>query len=715
MAVSMIFYPSPPGNASISPARWLFLAMLLAFLPAALLAQPAVTDVRASQRADGSGLVDIHYNLSGADGPMMVSVFASPDNGQTWNVTPAPQHLSGAAGSGIVNGVDHHIVWDAWTDRPGAFWPQAQVEIVASSGGGDELTITLPGGVPLVLAGIPAGAFVMGSPPGERGRSSSEGPQTHVTISQGFYMGKHEVTQAQWQALMGSNPSDFQGANRPVEMVSWDDAQDFIAALNLHIATTAQGPAAMRLPTEAEWEYAARARTATRFHFGDSLSVGDSCEDDGIRSQYMWYCGNSGGQTHPVGQKLPNAFGLHDMHGNVNEWVQDWYDTYPGGSVTDPTGPPSGSDRVVRGGGWDNLGHARICRSAQRNAQAPWTWYDGFGFRLASGQEVAGQVVSRRSPAFHLDTRVDTCDRATVITGNGAYSFNTTGASGTDPCGSGIPTVWYRFTAPAAGTVSADLCTATSFDTYLTVFAGAACPTGCSERVVWNDDSCGLQSRVAFNAVAGQTYHFAVSGLLSYHFGPGVFTFAFTPTEPVEGDTCDTATVVTENGAYPFDTTGASGSDPCRVERPTVWYRFTAPSNGEVSADLCGSSFDTWLTVFQGDECPTCGDRLEEDNASCAVGRITFPASAGQTYWFAASGWGSGDFGPGVFNFTFTPESAIFGDINGDGVVNVADVTTLANLIAAGSAPPVEAGDINGDGEVNWWDVAALAESIANE
>jgi formylglycine-generating enzyme required for sulfatase activity len=276
---------------------------------------------------------------------------------------------------------------------------QALAELIADGSaeapGPQEITINLPGDVPLVMVCIPAGSFVMGSPEEERGRLSNEGPQTSVTISQGFYLGKYEVTQAQWLAVMGSwpgaTPSDVwgEGPNYPAYYVNWNDAHNFITTLNSHISSTGQGPTTMRLPTEAEWEFATRAGTATRFSFGDSLSVGDECEDDGIRSQHMWYCGNNpefgqpGFGTKVVGQKLPNAFGLHDVHGNVLEWCLDWYHpTLVGGSVTDPTGPASGTARVIRGGNLFEV--AAGCRSAIRFIGDPLARGAPLGFRLAA-------------------------------------------------------------------------------------------------------------------------------------------------------------------------------------------------------------------------------------------------------------------------------------------------------------------------------------------
>ena len=209
---------------------------------------------------------------------------------------------------------------------------------------------------------VPAGEFLMGSESEEAG--SDEQPLTRVRISRGFYLGKHEVTQAEWQAVMGRNPSAFDecGPDCPVENVSWEDVQEFIRKLN-----AAVGEERYRLPTEAEWEYAARAGTS-----GDRYS-----EDlDAI----AWYDGNSGGRTHPVGRKAPNAWGLHDMLGNVWEWPQDRFGGYPGGAVTDPRGPAAGSQRVARGGCWFH--GARSGRAADRFDMSPGFRYGIFGFRL---------------------------------------------------------------------------------------------------------------------------------------------------------------------------------------------------------------------------------------------------------------------------------------------------------------------------------------------
>ena len=207
---------------------------------------------------------------------------------------------------------------------------------------------------------IPAGTFIMG-----------EGGQAHeVTLTEPFQMGVHEVTQAQYEQVMGSNPSGFKGADNPVEGVTWDDAVEFCRRLSELPAEKKAGNV-YRLPTEAEWEYACRAGTTTKYSFGDDESeLGDTA----------WYAENSGGKTHPVGSKLPNAWGLYDMHGNVYEWCQDWYGDYPSGSVTDPSGATSSSGRVDRGGGW--FDSADYCRSAYRYGILPsYRNYD-LGFRV---------------------------------------------------------------------------------------------------------------------------------------------------------------------------------------------------------------------------------------------------------------------------------------------------------------------------------------------
>jgi formylglycine-generating enzyme required for sulfatase activity len=229
---------------------------------------------------------------------------------------------------------------------------------------------------------VPAGSFTMGWNQGQE----DERPEHVVTFSQPFYLGKYEVTQAQWTAVMGTNPSYFKGDNRPVEQVSWNDVQEFLRRLN---ATTSGG---YRLPTEAEWEYACRAGQADDSVLDlDTVAwFGDNSGDRPVHSDELWRDDEQGygmrilannGRTHSVGKKKPNAWGLYDMHGNVWELCQDWYAPYSGESQTDPTGPPMGPGRVSRGGCW--LLTARYCRSMIRNWQRSDAAFNTLGLRLA--------------------------------------------------------------------------------------------------------------------------------------------------------------------------------------------------------------------------------------------------------------------------------------------------------------------------------------------
>lgn len=236
-----------------------------------------------------------------------------------------------------------------------------------------EITNSL--GMKLLL--IPKGTFTMGSPAAEKERFDNEF-EHRVTIGHDYYLGVHEVTQAQYQMVLGENPSRFQGdtvegdtSSHPVESVSWDDAVEFCRRFSARPEERSAGRV-YRLPTEAEWEYACRAGNAAAFCFGD--------EEAGV-GEHGWSAENSQHQTHPIAQKKPNRWGLYDMHGNVWEWCSDRFGDYPKGAVTDPHGAAKGIDRVVRGGCWVNL--AMDCRSASRRRYAP-TLRDGyFGLRLA--------------------------------------------------------------------------------------------------------------------------------------------------------------------------------------------------------------------------------------------------------------------------------------------------------------------------------------------
>ena len=235
----------------------------------------------------------------------------------------------------------------------------------------------LKNSIGMEFANIPAGKFLMGSPATEKERSPNE-TQHEVTLTQGFRMGVHEVTQAQYEQVMGKNPSHFKGATLPVETVSYDDALAFCQKLSDLPAEKAAGRK-YRLPTEAEWEYCCRAGTSTPLHFGNELN-GTQANCDGNNPYGTTKKGPYLEKTSPVGSYPANAWGLYDMHGNVWEWCQDWYGDYPKQSVTDPRGPEVGSDCVFRGGGWSD--GAANCRSAVRYWGVP-SLRDGFGFRLA--------------------------------------------------------------------------------------------------------------------------------------------------------------------------------------------------------------------------------------------------------------------------------------------------------------------------------------------
>ena len=218
-------------------------------------------------------------------------------------------------------------------------------------------------GVKLEMVLVPAGKFVMGSPASEKGRNDNE-TQHEVTLTKSYYIGKYAVTQEQWEAVMGDNPSYTKGAKLPVTYVSWDDCKKFIKKLN----GITKGK--YRLPTEAEWEYACRAGTSTAYSFGNRLTKAIANYGDGPR-----------GSPKVVGSYKPNAFGLYDMHGNVSEWCEDWYATYLAGAVADPKGPAKGERRVLRGGSY--TGSGSWVRSSTRNSFAPPFPFDNHGFRLA--------------------------------------------------------------------------------------------------------------------------------------------------------------------------------------------------------------------------------------------------------------------------------------------------------------------------------------------
>ena len=231
--------------------------------------------------------------------------------------------------------------------------------------GGNTISIPVKNGISIEMVRVGAGIFMMGATSEMQNSYDGEKPVHQVTLTNDYYMGKYEVTQALWQAVMGSNPSNFKGDNLPVEQVSWNDCQDFIGKLNTMTGRK------FRLPTEAEWEYAARGGKKNRgYQYSGSSNIFD----------VAWSWGNSDEKTHPVGMKHANELGLYDMTGNVCEWCLDWYGAYTNLSLTNPTGPVSGSERVCRGGAWSI--DVLDCCSSSRCSFMPDYSYSDLGLRL---------------------------------------------------------------------------------------------------------------------------------------------------------------------------------------------------------------------------------------------------------------------------------------------------------------------------------------------
>jgi formylglycine-generating enzyme required for sulfatase activity len=249
-------------------------------------------------------------------------------------------------------------------------WERESENYPSSSDGIDQSKSFSVSSIGADMLWVKPGSFAMGSPVSEADRYDNE-VQHQVTLTKGFYLGKHEVTQAQWERVMGSNPSKFKGADRPVEEVSWDDAVEFCKKLTEMEKKAGRVPEGMayQLPTEAQWEYACRAGTTTAFSFGESLTSRQA----NIRG--------GPGETTPVGNYPANPWGFHDMHGNVYEWCADWYGDYPSGAARDPVGPAVGSYRVLRGGSWGSTANDARCADRVRNA--PADSFDALGFRLS--------------------------------------------------------------------------------------------------------------------------------------------------------------------------------------------------------------------------------------------------------------------------------------------------------------------------------------------
>jgi formylglycine-generating enzyme required for sulfatase activity len=306
------------------------------------------------------------------DGAQVADAAQSPDGAQVADAAQAPECFS-----------DEGCAAAEYCDSRGHCAPGCRVEPDNCAAGlscVQGACVAAPA-IPPGYVRIEPGVFTMGSPAGELGRGADE-VQHQVTITRAFLMKTTEVTQAEWQAVMENNPSQFAacGGSCPVEQVSWNDAVDYVNRLSdaaglarcydANRAFAGLECLGYRLPTEAEWEYAARAGTQTAYNTGVNTQTG--CVNDPNLDLAGWYCGNANNTTHPVGQKRANEWGLLDMHGNVWEWVQDWYGGYQGGAVSDPIGPPIGDGqvgRIGRGGSWGIV--AQLARAAQRGWNHP--------------------------------------------------------------------------------------------------------------------------------------------------------------------------------------------------------------------------------------------------------------------------------------------------------------------------------------------------------
>jgi formylglycine-generating enzyme required for sulfatase activity len=347
---------------------WLFLLTFNFSLFTAPSPAAAAEVKELATRMDGRSLV-VEYELRAADREQYDKVVLeySLDGGRTWQ---QPAGLTGDVGEKVPLGRNKRIVWSVLHDFPKGL--SADIELRVEAAGERKKAATAVSGsvwkepaTGIEMVYVKGGCYRMGCGSWTSDCDSDEKPGHEVCVDD-FYIGKYEVTQGQWRALLGNNPSNFKkGDNYPVEMVSWDDAQEFIGKLNGKTGRS------FRLPTEAEWEYAARSGgKAEKYAGGNDIEA------------VAWYTSNSGGATHPVGAKRPNGLGIYDMSGNVWEWCQDWFEGgYYGKSPrNNPQGPSSGSFRVYRGGGWDRAPAG--VRAAGRGRNTPGDRFDDLGFRL---------------------------------------------------------------------------------------------------------------------------------------------------------------------------------------------------------------------------------------------------------------------------------------------------------------------------------------------
>lgn len=359
-------------QTACAPVPWPGFALLVVWLLRAMAAEPVVSNVRVEHRSRPAEF-EVVYDLEDADGDeLAIGISASDNSGKTYRVLT--NGLSGDVGPGIKPGRDRRIVWRGPVEQFVGERVQLRFLVAARD------IHPMEG-----MVAIGPGRFSMGSPESEVAREHDEGPLTEVVLSRRFWLARHEVTQREWESLMGNNPSRFrQSPDLPVEEVSWEEASAYCRRLTQREREAGRLPTGYeyRLPTEAEWEYACRAGTTTATAFGDHL---DSTQAnlDGSSPYNVTSNGPNRGRPATVGSYPANAWGFHDMHGNVWEWCFDWYsDRLPGGDVTDPHGPQKGIYRAVRGGGWSSA--AKYCRSSYRRSGLSPSHSDShIGFRVA--------------------------------------------------------------------------------------------------------------------------------------------------------------------------------------------------------------------------------------------------------------------------------------------------------------------------------------------
>lgn len=348
--------------------RWSLIIVCLCAVCGMAVAQK-VSNVSAEQV--GKNIV-VSYDLDKAS---TISVCYSTDGGKTFS-QPIKQ-VTGDVGKNVSAG-HKQIVWNVLNEVEKLVCSNLVFKVTA--GGGEIFTVNkvtagwgeifTVNGVSFEMVKVEGGTFTMGATSEQGSDANYNEKPTHLVTLSDYYIGKYEVTQELWQAVMGNNPSSFKGNTKPVENVSWDNCQSFISKLN-SLLSSQLGGKRFALPTEAQWEYAAR---------GGKKSLGYKYSGSNTIDNVAWYYDNSGFTTHTVGTKSPNELGLYDMSGNVYEWCQDRYDRYSSSSQTNPVGPSSGSNRVQRGGSW--FIDASYCRVSDRSYSAPSIRDGSLGFRV---------------------------------------------------------------------------------------------------------------------------------------------------------------------------------------------------------------------------------------------------------------------------------------------------------------------------------------------